>query len=175
MKIKYTLPFILPLLLTACAGNVQHRWCPPQEVVQAVPAVPVVSSQLETIHLSGDELFKFDRSGINDMLPGGRESLDRLAQSVQSNYLTIEKIDITGHTDRLGSEAYNLRLGMERAESVKVYLQQHGIESEINARSQGESEPRTTNCPDSLGREQLKVCLQADRRVTLDILGVKHQ
>ena len=170
MKTNYIVLLLAPLFLTACAGNVSHRWCPPQEMLVEQPPV---AYETETIQLSADALFKFDKAGINDLLPKGKSELDDVIVKLKNNYVTVKQIDITGHTDRLGSEQYNLKLGMERAETIRNYLINNGINAVLNVSSQGESQPITTSCTDKNGREALKACLQPDRRVNLEIIGIK--
>lgn len=170
MKKNYLIVLLAPLFLTACAGNVSHRWCPPTEVIKEQP---VMVYEKETINLSADALFKFDKSGINDLLPQGRSELDGVIEKLKNNYLTVKQIDITGHTDRLGSEQYNYKLGMKRAETIRDYLVSNGIQTVLNVSSQGESKPVTTSCTDKTDREALKSCLQPDRRVNLEIIGIK--
>ena len=170
MKKNYLIVLLAPLFLTACAGNVSHRWCPPTEVIE--PELPVVYEET-VIELSADALFRFDKSGINDLLPKGKAELDNVISQLKNNYVTIKQIDITGHTDRLGSEQYNYKLGMQRAETIRDYLRSNGIQSTMNVSSQGESQPVTTTCTDTSDKEALRACLQPDRRVTLNLIGVK--
>ena len=61
-------------------------------------------------------------------MPAGRAKLDDVADKIK-NYIvdTIERIDLTGHTDRLGSDAYNQRLSERRAKTVKNYLVKKGV------------------------------------------------
>lgn len=168
MNKNYIMLLVAPFFLTACVGNVSHRWCPPQEAVNA----PVVY-ETENIQLSADALFKFNKAGIDDLLPKGKVELDHLISKLKSNYITVKQIDIIGHTDRLGSEQYNLKLGMERAETVRNYLLSNGIQTNFKVFSKGKSQPITTDCTDIKGREALRDCLQPDRRVSLDIVGLK--
>ncbi|MEB3752858.1 OmpA family protein [Acinetobacter sp. MD2(2019)] len=170
MKKEYIVLVLAPLFLTACAGNVSHRWCPPVATVQE-PA-PVVYEK-EAIQLSADALFKFDKSGVNDILPKGKLELDVLVDKLKKGYVAVKQINIVGHTDRLGSEQYNNKLGMARAETIRNYLVRHGIETDYNVSSQGKSDPITKDCLDTLSKEALKACLQPDRRVNLEITGIK--
>ena len=79
-----------------------------------------------------------------DMLPDGRENLRRLAQSLQ-RYPGTEVL-IVGHTDNVGSDAYNLTLSQRRAESAKSYLVSMGIPADrIRTAGRGESEPIAPN------------------------------
>ncbi|GAA5008329.1 OmpA family protein [Acinetobacter puyangensis] len=146
---------------------------PVAEPVPVPPPAPQPRVESETINLSADALFKFNGSSVSDLLPQGQDTLNRLVQSVTNSYVTINNIDIVGHTDRLGSEKYNYELGMKRAQTIQSYLASHGISTQMNVSSAGESQPVTTNCTGSKATAELKACLQPDRRVTLHITGVK--
>jgi len=79
-----------------------------------------------------------DMSGISD------EYLKKLKLVLDNN--PSAKIDVTGHADATGTEAYNIRLGLMRAESVKSYLVNAGINAEqIVTSSKGSSEPAASN------------------------------
>ena len=122
--------------------------------------------------LSAETLFGFDAVQIR---PEGRAALDTLGREIgQSRYQTIS---VEGHTDRIGSAAYNQALSQRRAESVRAYLvdQVRLDGSRITATGQGETQPVTTagSCPDSMGRTRLITCLQADRRVDLEVTGTR--
>ena len=92
-----------------------------------------------------------------------------------SRQATIESILLIGHTDRLGSEAYNQKLGLQRAQTVKEYLQSKGVQSPISVKSAGETEPVTADCVGNQPTAALKACLQPDRRVAVDITGTVAQ
>lgn len=69
--------------------------------------------------------FTFDSA---DLLPRGKRQLDELAMALNDVKLKGWGFLLAGHTDRVGSPGYNLRLSLARAESVKVYLAQaHGV------------------------------------------------
>ena len=154
----------------AAARDVHHRWC----AEEAPVAQPVVAEpQVERINLSADALFRFNQSDAADMLPAGKATLDRLAENLVSRQAHIDSIALTGHTDRLGSEQYNYNLGLQRAQTVKNYLQGKGVQAPISVASAGESQPVTTAC--TRATAALKACLQPDRRVTVDISGTAAQ
>ena len=156
----------------AAARDVHHRWC----AEEAPVAQPVVAEpQVERINLSADALFRFNQSDAADMLPEGKATLDRLAESLVSRQAHIDSIALTGHTDRLGSEQYNYNLGLQRAQTVKNYLQGKGVQAPISVASAGESQPVTTACTGTRATAALKACLQPDRRVTVDISGTAAQ
>lgn len=140
----------------AAARDVHHRWC----AEEAPVAQPVVAEpQVERINLSADALFRFNQSDAADMLPEGKATLDRLAENLVSCQAHIDGIALTGHTDRLGSEQYNYNLGLQRAQTVKNYLQGKGVQAPISVASAGESQPVTTACTGTRATAALKACL----------------
>ena len=129
---------------------------------------------LQAFELSADTLFKFNKSHKEDILNEGLEKIINLNQILATTYKSIERITITGHTDRLGNEVYNYNLGLERAKTVKNILLEYGIEpSIIQVTTMGQSDPSTQNCDRVENYDALKACLQPDRRVTIEVLGIK--
>ena len=146
----------------------------PAPVPAPVPApAPVVrESRKETYVLMSDALFKFDKSGRDEMLPGGKERLAAVAERLKA-YQSIDALTITGHTDRLGSESYNDPLSTRRAATTLAYLESLGVKaSKAQAVGKGEREPVTKQCSDKLPKAQLIACLQPDRRVSIEVMGV---
>ena len=97
------------------------------------------------------------------MLPEGKATLNRLAENLVSRQDYIDSIALTGHTDRLGSEQYNYNLGLQRAQTVKNYLQGKGVQAPISVASAGESQPVTTACTGTRATAALKACLKRSR------------
>ena len=93
----------------------------------------------------------------------------------QLDFWRNKRVLLTGHTDRLGSEAYNQTLGLQRAQTVKEYLQNKGVQSPISVKSAGVWGPVTTDCVGNQATAALKACLQPDRRVAVDITGTVAQ
>ena len=54
-------------------------------------------------------------------------------------------LNITGHTDDVGSDNFNINLGQRRANAVKAYFQKNGVKVKITTTSKGETEPRAAN------------------------------
>ena len=65
--------------------------------------------------------------------------------------------------------------GLKRAQTVKSYLEQNGVTAPISAASAGETQPITTGCIGTKSTTELKACLQPDRRVTVEITGIKKK
>lgn len=97
----------------------------------------------------GDVLFEVDKSNLK---PGAARSLDQLAQALKDD--PDATIQIEGHTDSTGSRAHNMELSRERAESVRYYLQTHGIDSSrMTTRGLGPDYPVASNNT-AAGRQQ---------------------
>ena len=75
------------------------------------------------VELAADVLFEFDKA---DLLPKAEETLTKAAEFVKQRS-TGGVIRIEGHTDAKGSASYNKKLSLRRAESVKTWLETHGL------------------------------------------------
>ena len=145
--------------------------CRQQPAAQKPVVAPV--EHTETIDLAADTLFKFDGSSLNDLLPKGRQEVQDVASKISTGFVSVSKIILVGHTDRLGSETYNQKLGQNRAETVRSLLVQNGVSANIiSVASAGKNQPVTDGCPTVKSREALKACLQPYRRVTVQITGI---
>lgn len=140
------------------------------EVVPAVP-VPTVPVLLKRVELGADALFRFDRSGTDDMLPQGRAALVKLVDDIRRHDVAVERLRLTGHTDRLGTDAYNNRLSQQRAATVGDFLRRAGLTMPMEAVGKGEQEPIATGCVGEKATPALVACLQPDRRVSIDLIG----
>jgi OmpA-OmpF porin, OOP family len=78
---------------------------------------------------------------------------------------------VTGHTDRLGSAAYNQRLSLQRAEAVRDYLGSKGVPPDrVRAQGVGAAQPKV-ECKDA-NRQKLIACLEPNRRVEVEPITV---
>ena len=127
----------------------------------------------EHITLDMDALFRFDKAGPADVLPQGLEKIRDLAARLQQGYVQIDTLSVTGHTDRLGADSYNQALSEKRALTIKQLLRQHGIENVISAYGKGKAEP-VVACDKVAPRAALIACLQPNRRVEIELTGVKR-
>jgi OOP family OmpA-OmpF porin len=103
-----------------------------------VPGEPIVIGAIN---------FAFAKSDISNE---AKAILDKIAESLTKPVNSSRTILVTGNTDAIGSERFNLRLGQERADQAKAYLVSKGVaESRITARSAGESDPVAPNTTDN--------------------------
>lgn len=149
----------------------QPLMCAEKTEVPQNRVVPV--ERTVSVNLAADTLFKFNGSSLNDLLPKGRQEVLNVANQISNDFVYVSHIKLTGHTDRLGSESYNQQLGQNRAETVRNLLAQNGVSKNLmSTASQGKNQPVTDGCPTVKSREDLKACLQPDRRVTVEITGI---
>lgn len=143
---------------------------PVAEPVRSAPP-PAAPPAPQRVTFSADSLFDFDSATIK---PAGRQELDSFAANLKStNY---DSIAVTGHTDRIGSHDYNMRLSQERADAVKDYMVQAGVPSgKISARGIDGAEPvtRPGDCTGTRKTQALIDCLQPDRRVEVEVSGTR--
>ncbi|MBP7568240.1 MAG: OmpA family protein [Burkholderiaceae bacterium] len=134
-------------------------------------AAPVVTERvIERLVLATDAVFEFDRAGLNDIGAAGRARLDVLAQRAKG-LQGIERIALVGHTDRLGSDAHNQPLSLQRATAVRDHLVARGLDAALfTVEGRGSREPVKT-CGDELPRNALIACLRDNRRVEVEIRG----
>jgi outer membrane protein OmpA-like peptidoglycan-associated protein len=84
--------------------------------------------------------------GKSVLRPRARVTLDSLAHELNRPAARSVNISITGYTDSVGTEAYNMKLGMARAKSVQTYLASRGVDaSRMAVDSKGESDPVAPN------------------------------
>ena len=140
-------------------------YTPPAPEPEPAPVVappPKPEHRMERITLSATELFAFDSAKLAQPQP----KLDQIAQALTSNK-QIEKVTVTGYTDRLGSDKYNVKLSLQRAEAVKAYLTGKGVEADrIATVGKGKADP-VMQCNDKK-RTALIKCLEPNRRIEVE-------
>ncbi len=124
-----------------------------------VQAAPVPTS--EKVSFAAEALFDFDKSVVK---ADGKAALDDLLMKLQG--MNTEVMITVGHTDSVGSDAYNQKLSLRRAEAVKAYIITKGVEaSRVYTEGKGESQPVADN-KTAEGRAK-------NRRVTVEVVGTR--
>jgi OOP family OmpA-OmpF porin len=132
--------------------------------VVAEQVKPVCKPIIETITIQAETLFDFDKASIKGK---SNQALDEVAAKIKEHN-DIEFILATGHTDKVGADAYNQKLSERRADAVKKYLASHGIKDvRIKSVGKGESEP-VVDCKGVKGSKNIIECLAPNRRVVVD-------
>jgi len=121
---------------------------------------------------SADALFDFGKAIVK---PTGQRALDKFAVDLRG--ANFDVITVTGHTDRIGSHAYNMKLSAHRAEAVKNYLvASAGIPADkITTKGVDGAEPVTKpgQCKGKQATKKLIACLAPDRRVEVEVIATR--
>jgi OOP family OmpA-OmpF porin len=137
---------------------------PPVAPAKPAPAKPAPAKPkpvAEKVTLAADVLFDFDKAVLKNE---GKSKLDDLATKVKA--INLEVVIAIGHTDSIGSDAYNQKLSVRRSESVKAYLVSKGVEpNRIYTEGKGEKQPVASN-KTADGR-------QKNRRVEIEVIGTR--
>jgi OOP family OmpA-OmpF porin len=133
---------------------------PPPPPAPPKPA-PAPAPTAEKVTFAADTFFDFDKAVLK---PEGKARLDDLVSKLSG--VTLEVIIAVGHTDSIGADAYNQRLSVRRAESVKAYLVSKGIEANrVYTEGKGEKQPVADNRTRD-GRAK-------NRRVEVEVVGTR--
>jgi OOP family OmpA-OmpF porin len=134
---------------------------PPAEPAPAPTPAPAPVPTSEKVSYSADAFFDFDKAVLK---PAGKASLDDLTSKLKD--INLEVIIAVGHTDSIGTDAYNQKLSVRRAEAVKAYLQSKGVEANrIYTEGKGEKQPVADN-KTAEGRAK-------NRRVEIEVVGTR--
>ena len=129
----------------------------PAPVVAPPPPPPAATK----VTYAADAFFDFDKSVLK---PEGKAKLDDLTSKIKD--INLEVIIAVGHTDSVGSDAYNQKLSVRRSEAVKAYLVSKGIEkNRVYTEGKGEKQPVADN-KTSEGRAK-------NRRVEIEVVGTR--
>ncbi len=145
-----------------CDGALKAQTAAPAPAVVApAPAPAPAPAVASKVTYSADAFFDFDKSVLK---PAGKAKLDDLTSKIKD--INLEVIIAVGHTDSVGTDAYNQKLSVRRAEAVKAYLVSKGIEkSRVYTEGKGEKQPVADN-KTAAGRAQ-------NRRVEIEVVGTR--
>jgi OOP family OmpA-OmpF porin len=170
---KAAIPLVTPLPAPAPAPYVDTSPAPEADTSATVvapapgpapaPVAAAVAPSSEKITFEADTFFDFDKSVLK---PAGKTKLDDLASKLQG--IDIEVVVATGHTDSVGSDTYNIKLSLRRANAVKAFLVSKGIPADrIFTAGKGEGAPIASNKTRD-GRAK-------NRRVEVEVVGLRKK
>ena len=150
-----------PQSVPAPAPKPEPTPAPPPSQPAAKPT-PKPKPVAEKVTFAADVLFDFDKSVIK---PEGRSKLDDLAAKAKG--INLEVVIAVGHADSIGSDEYNQRLSMRRADAVKAYLVSKAIEANrVYTEGKGEKQPVASN-KTAEGRAK-------NRRTEIEVIGTRR-
>jgi OmpA-OmpF porin, OOP family len=127
----------------------------------AAPAPAPQPPAATKVTYAADAFFDFDKAVLK---PEGKAKLDDLVGKIQG--INLEVIIAVGHTDSVGTDTYNQKLSVRRAEAVKAYLVSKGIEkNRVYTEGKGEKQPVADN-KTAEGRAK-------NRRVEIEVVGTR--
>ena len=133
----------------------------PPGAVTPPPATTQPPTVASKVNFAADAFFDFDKSVLK---PEGRAKLTDLVEKIRG--VNLEVIIAVGHTDSIGSDAYNQRLSVRRAEAVKAFLVSKGIErNRVYTEGKGEKQPVADN--------RTKEGRAKNRRVEIEVVGTR--
>ena len=175
-KLSVTLSTIVLLAFAGCASTPEEPAPAPAPAPaapkQEPPAPPPAQAakpaapKPEKVTTASTVNFDFYRYVIR---PDARTKLDDLVGKLRN--VTLEVVIAVGHADRIGGDAYNMKLSVRRADSVKAYLVSKGIAaSRVYTEGKGERQP-VKECKGDKKTKELIACLEPNRRVELEAVG----
>lgn len=136
----------------------------------AAPVVAAPEVVSKTFNLNSDVTFAFGKANLK---PQAQAALDGIYGEIAQ--INSAKVAVAGYTDRIGSDAGNLKLSQRRADTVANYFVAKGVSADaISATGYGKANPVTgATCDQVKGRKALIACLAPDRRVEIAVNGTK--
>ncbi len=168
-RLSTALSAIVLLAFAGCAATPEPAPTPPPAPAPQAPPPPPPpkpAPKPEKVTTASTVNFDFDRYVIR---PDARSKLDDLVGKLRD--VNLEVVIAVGHADRIGSDAYNMKLSVRRADSVKAYLVSKGIgASRIYTEGKGERQP-VKECKGDKKTKELIACLEPNRRVETEAVG----
>jgi len=172
-RLSITLSAIVLVAFAGCASTPEPAPAPapapaPKAEPPAAPppAPKAAAPKPEKVTTAATVNFDFDRYVIR---PDARTRLDDLVGKLRN--VTLEVVIAVGHADRIGGDAYNMKLSVRRADSVKAYLVSKGIAaSRVYTEGKGERQP-VKECKGDKKTKELIACLEPNRRAELEAVG----
>ncbi len=172
---KLTLAVGIAAALIAGCASAPEPTPPPPAPRPATPApapapAPVAAPRRcdATVTFQNEETFPFAKA---DLTSAAKARLDRDVIGKLATCAGVEAVVIEGHADRIGSQQYNQKLSDRRAESVKAYLVDKGVDgNKAETIGMGKTVPAKF-CPDIKDRKELIACLAPNRRAVISIKG----
>lgn len=146
----------------------QTGYYPDGNAVVGCDAVAAPKVEDAELNFDANALFDFDKATLRPM---GQQALSSLSNALKS--VTFRNAVVVGHTDSMGSDAYNDRLSLRRAEAVKAFLVSQGISAQrITTQGMGERQLKVQPSTCTGNRAAKIACEQPNRRVSVSLNGI---
>ncbi len=167
--IKVVAPAPAPAPAPVVAPPPAPAVAPPPPPAPPAPPPPPAAPKVQKITIASKALFDFDKAVLR---PEGKKALDTEVVAKLKQIQKVELVLVTGHTDRLGSQAYNQKLSERRAAAVRDYLASQGVaKDKIETLGMGKTQPVPGVKCEQKNRKELIACLQPHRRVEVEVKG----
>lgn len=125
-----------------------------------------LAAQQEELRRERTVYFESNKSALTKK---SKAQLGSLAAKLSGKQAAGKTVTVVGFADRMGNAAYNERLALKRAKTVRDFLVAKGVKAKsVEVRSLGKSVPKA-DCADTLARADMVACLQEDRRVEIEV------
>jgi OOP family OmpA-OmpF porin len=157
---------LAPKMATPEAAPAPAPVAAPATAAAPVAAAPVplpvpVPAPVTKVTYAADTFFDFDKAVLK---PEGKAKLDEMLGKLTG--IKLEVMIVVGHTDAVGSDAYNLKLSVTRSAAVRDYLVSKGIrKNDVYTEGKGKSQPAADN-KTAGGRAK-------NRRVQIEVVGTR--
>jgi OOP family OmpA-OmpF porin len=124
---------------------------------------------VQKITLASKALFDFDKSVLK---PEGMRAIDTEIIAKLKDVQKLELVLVTGHTDPIGTQAYNQKLSERRADAVRNYLVSKGVaKDKIETLGMGKTQPIPGLVCKQKNFKERVACYAPDRRVEVEVKG----
>lgn len=139
-----------------------------------VPTASYPVAPTQSYQLAGDTLFAFNRSDRGGLTQDGVMAINRLLGQIRMEYSRIDRVHVIGHADPLGNDLSNERLSIERAQTVREYIDMAGqMNGRVTTEGRGSREPVVRHCSRIASPESV-ACNQPNRRVAVEVTGQRR-
>ena len=163
------------MAIVECDPDLIPKPPPPAPPPAAAPPPPpppparAPAPQVQKITLASKALFDFDKAVLK---PEGKAAIDTEIIAKLKDVQKLELVLVTGHTDRIGTQAYNQKLSERRADAVRDYLVSKGVaKDKIETLGMGKTQPLPGVVCNQKNFKELIACLAPNRRVEVEVKG----
>lgn len=168
-------------------GRVLARWVDGEQAKSVLENIRIQTHTISRVNegdkcpssiytLNASSLFRLAEYEESGLLPDSIEKLKELADTINSEYKSITKVIVNGYADPMGDDISNQQLSELRANTIMSQIVSSGVSPTIiSARGHGESSLLVSDCDKYKKREQIIECNQPNRRVEVEVYGIKRE